>query len=392
MIIEEEFSLNQKSINIFESLLLKENNIIKLEEDISITYSEGKEDEIVNKIKNILIQSESNKFIDFSSFQNQKEKNDNEQNDENYQNNIFSIKYKNIYIGGISPNFQMREGFGINKYDEDHSFYLGQWKHNMKEGIGCLKINDDSFYIGHFHHNQLDGEGILYLKSKNIVYFGRLSNGSFDEGLYININKGVYYRGKFNNGIKNDDNCTLVEMNNKQIFIGKVENDIFENGYLCKYNYGEIESLDENGEGFIEIRFDMDKIFYYYKDHDDKVQFVYSFKEEFKEIINQNMKKIFIIEYKTKTHLIEDIINCLEYVNTLIEDDDYNNLIMYNNKNDSNLFYIFMSNYTYYLQNYKEIIENYNINDIKNEIDISQEIKRSQNEEGEDIKNFSSEN
>ena len=33
----------------------------------------------------------------------------------------------------------MREGFGLNKYENSSSFYLGQWKNNMKEGTGFLK-------------------------------------------------------------------------------------------------------------------------------------------------------------------------------------------------------------------------------------------------------------
>jgi len=50
---------------------------------------------------------------------NENDENDlNNENDEFKQNNLFSIKYKNIYIGGVSPNFQMREGFGLNKYDD----------------------------------------------------------------------------------------------------------------------------------------------------------------------------------------------------------------------------------------------------------------------------------
>ena len=383
MIIEEEFPISQKPISIFESLLPQKNSLIEMEEDVSITYSGSKETEITSKIKNILIQSESNKNIDFNSILNLKDQNDdNESNDEIYeknQNNLFSIKYKDIYIGGISPNFQMREGFGLNKYNKEHAFYFGQWKNNMKEGIGFLKINDDTFYIGYFHQNQLDGDCILYLKSKDILYLGRMSNGAFDEGVYLDINKEVYYRGKFINGRKNDNNCTMLEMNNRHIFVGKVENDIFQKGYICLYNYEEITNKDENGEDVSDIQFDLKNIFYFFRDKDDNNQFLNQFENEFKEVLHQNIKKLCYIEYETKNQ-IQYILQYFEYLNTLENDEDFNNLIKYNDKDDSSLFYIFKKNYEFYLNGYQEINEKFNINEIKNEIDISQEIQGNQDE------------
>ena len=128
-IIEDEFSLDIKPVTIFESLLQQENLTIELENDVSITYSGKKDDEITSKIKNLLMQYENDKNIDFNSILEQielnKENNENDLNNENEndfnnendefkKNNLFSIKYKDIYIGGVSPNFQMREGFGLN--------------------------------------------------------------------------------------------------------------------------------------------------------------------------------------------------------------------------------------------------------------------------------------
>ena len=75
-IIEDEFPLNIKPITIFESLLQQDNLTIELDNDIAITYSGKKDDDEINyKIKNILIQSENDKNIDFSSILEQKELN-----------------------------------------------------------------------------------------------------------------------------------------------------------------------------------------------------------------------------------------------------------------------------------------------------------------------------
>jgi len=371
MISEEEFQINQEPINIFDSLLKSKDSCINLDQDISITYSESNNPELSSKIKNFLIQNESQLNPNFDLNLYLKEGKEDDSNNENNDNNLFSINYKNIYIGGISANFKMREGFGLNKYENENIFYLGQWKNNMKEGIGLLKINDDTFYAGYFHKNQFDGNGILYDKSKNLLYIGHMNNGAFDEGVYIDIDKEVYYRGKFILGKKNDKNCTLIEMKNKQLFIGSVENDEFKKGYLCLYNSKEIQNKDENEE--INFDFSIEKIFYYYKDDNNDIKFVYNFDNEFKEILNKNMKKIFSLELFTQSQ-IENIIQYFSYLETLEEDDDYNNIIKYNEKDDKSLCFMFFSNYNYYLGNYQEEKEKYDINEIKNEIDISQDI------------------
>ena len=376
-IIEEEFQLNIKPITIFESLLKQKNSTIELRNDVTVTYSSSEDINITSKIKNLLIQSETDKNIDFDSILNSKIENADESNNANIednQDNLFSIKYKDIYIGGISPTFQKREGFGLNKYNEDQTFYVGQWKNNMKEGMGFLKIDNNIFYIGNFHQNQFDGDGILYIKNKNIFYIGHMSNGAFDEGVYLNTDNDVYYRGKFVNNIKNGDNCTMVEMKNRHIFIGKVENDIFEKGFLCQYNAEEIQN-GENGE----VNFNIEKIFYYYKDEYNNNQFINQFENQFREVLKQNMQKIFEIEIKTKGQ-IESILQYMDYLDTLSEDLDFIDLMKYNGKGENGLLYIFINNYNYYLTDYQELIQNYNINEIKNEIDISQEIQRSQNE------------
>ena len=371
-IIEDEFPLNIKPITIFESLLQQDNLTIELDNDIAITYSGKKDDDEINyKIKNILIQSENDKNIDFSSIleqkelNNQKKENDsnnenednfnnendeidennendknnkNDENDEFKQSNIFSIKYKDIYIGGISPNFQMREGFGLNKYDEDHSLYIGLWKNNMKEGFGFLKVNDDTYYIGNFHQNQLEGECILYLKSKKILYLGTFSKGSFEEGVYIDVNNDIFYRGKFINNKKNDDFCTMIEMNNRHIFVGKVDNDNFKEGYLCLYKTEEKEVKDENGDDATQIILGIEKIFYYYKNKDNNNKFIYKFENNFKEVLQQDLNDIFALEFKTKGQA-QKMFEYFDYLDILGEDADYNNLNKYKIKLSKEIFY-----------------------------------------------------
>lgn len=379
MIKEDEFPLEQKSIIIFESFLNQGNQTLELDNDITITYSGGKDTETTNKIKNILIQSEINKNIDFSSIQINKEDDNNDDDGIGTITNLFSIKYNDIYIGGISPNFLMREGLGLNKYSEE-TFYIGEWKNNMKEGLGFLKIDNNNFYIGYFHQNQLDGDGILYLKTRNIFFIGHLSNGEYDEGAYLDLNKDIYYRGKFKEGKKNDDHCTMIEMKNKHIFVGKVTDDVFERGYLCSFNTEELNVKDENDKDMPVTQFNMEKIFYFYKDKDENKQFVYQYQKDFKEILNDNFRKIFELETQTKKFYENNVLNYIEYCCTLEEDNDFNDLLRYNDKGNGGLSVIFFSNYNFYINEYKDILEEFDINDIKNKISISQELFESQNE------------
>ena len=76
---------------------------------------------------------------------------------------------------------------------------------------------------------------------------------------------------------------------------------------------------------------------------------------------------------KQKKRIIKKLNGYFDYLNTLGEDNDYNNLNKYNAKGYDNLFYIFMNNYNLYITDYQELTEKFSINQIKNELNLSQE-------------------
>ena len=192
-IIEDEFPLNIKPITIFESLLQQDNLTIELDNDIAITYSGKKDDDEINyKIKNILIQSENDKNIDFSSIleqkelNNQKKENDsnnenednfnnendeidennendknnkNDENDEFKQSNIFSIKYKDIYIGGISPNGKCgKRGFNLWQDYSDYKLYF--------DPVTILCAKTDELKVGDKLYSETDDGKRAYCVSE----------------------------------------------------------------------------------------------------------------------------------------------------------------------------------------------------------------------------------
>ena len=135
MIIEQEISFELTSDQIYQKLQISPE--LKLQKNITINYF-GDTTKLLS-IKNN--SSPSKKYVPNIK--------------SNFNSNpLLFTKYKDIYIGGISLNNNTREKFGLNKFSDD-SFYLGQWKKNMKNGIGFLKINNNISYIGAFKKNQL---------------------------------------------------------------------------------------------------------------------------------------------------------------------------------------------------------------------------------------------
>ena len=378
MIVEHEFEFHKKPIEIFNSLKEENKKPIEIENDISMVYIGKNNNEIIVQIENALKANEisNNKIltIDFPKEKNENRKNEEEEEEEEEDNKniLFLIQYKNIYLGGISLNFNLREGFGINKYENSSLFYIGQWKNNMKEGIGFLKIDENTLYIGSFINNQFQGFGILYYKSYNKFYFGEFENGKFSEGIYCDFNNELYYRGKFNQNKKNDSFCSFLEQKNRHLFIGEVIDDEFIKGYLCLFNIQETARQDENGMEEFVAYFDIDSIFYYNKNNDNNnISFINNleFENEFRNKIQENMKKIFETDYKI-SHKMTDVINYFKYLESLESDEDYNFLERYIENDEQSLEKFFIRNYSIYLRQFQEEMQEININEIRNEIEI----------------------
>ena len=367
MIFEQKFTFQKKQNEIFELLFQEGEGPLEIEKEISMIYIGDKNNVMIKEIKNILKNNEllNDNNLNINYIQEIfKDKNEN-------KNIFFLIKYKDIYIGGVSLNFDLREGFGLNKYENSSSFYIGQWKNNMKEGIGFLKIDDNTLYVGSFHLNQFEGFGMVYYKSRDSFYFGEFENGSFKEGIYCDINKKLFYRGKFNQNKKNDSFCTFLEKNNRQLFIGEVNDDIFLKGYLCLFQMNEIVRKDENGEDEFVANFDIDKIFYFDKANDKNISFIHGneFENEFSNKIQENMKKIFEVDYRME-HKMNYIIDYFNYLESLVNDEFYNILEKYNEDNEQSLEKFFLGNYNFVLNQFQEVQEEMDINEIRKEIEI----------------------
>ena len=280
-------------------------------------------------------------------------------NKEDERNYIIYIKYKDIYIGGLSIfDFKSREGFGLNKYldNKESPFYIGEWKENQKNGIGFLKIDDNHLYFGNFKENQLNDNGLYLNKDSENFFYGLFNNGDFKQGLYINLNKDIYYFGKFNNGKKNDDFSVYINYKKNRIFIGQIQNDIFINGYVI------ILKIEETKNNIIlKIR-----------------NIVYRDKDKYIPIKiknNKNLEKFIYIVPKIVNQLkmiFENFEESLSELENIYNDNTYNNRIgRYNSTENSFSFKeeIF-ENYNQYSDMFNDILKEINIDYLKNKIPL----------------------
>ena len=343
-----------------EDILINENRLDLLK----LLFIDGVIDELNDKGYKINYFGEKNKDylesliqnypIDESNIENIQNILKNQEDERNY---YIYIKYKNLYIGGLSIfDFQSREGFGLNKYlnKDDESFYIGQWEANEKNGIGFLKIDENHLYFGKFKENQINGEGLFFNKENGNYFFGLFNKGEIMKGLYINLNKDIYYFGNFFNGKKNDDFSIYINYKKKSLFLGQVQNDVFIKGYIIIFKIAETKKrtiikikniVKKSKDAYCHINI---------KQNEHLEKFIFTFPRH----IN-NLKAI-----------IKNVKIILSELGNIYNDNIYNNRIgRYNSTENSFSFENeILSNYENYSNAFNKVMKEINIQSLKNEI------------------------
>ena len=253
------------------------------------------------------------------------------------------------HIGGISIfDLTSRENFGLSKYPSTpcKSFYIGQWKNNLKSGKGFLKIDDNHLYFGEFLNNQFNGQGFYYNKDKNFN-FGEFINGIFQNGISYIMGKNVYI-GKYMNGKKNDDFCCYANLVKKTLFIGKINNDLFNEGHIASL------VINDNQSDKV-LEYIDDGMYYYIKN--EKVHKIKNLKDDelFDTIVN-----IFDLIYNLNDNIYYEIIKEYEQCD---KDKDYNNKIVRYKSRANNRFAFeaeFLDHFNIFFEHIKEKIEEIN--------------------------------
>ena len=287
----------------------------------------------------------------------QEKNDDNQLNDDDPRNSLLFIKYENIYIGAVSiKDISQRENFGLNIFSEQ-SFYIGQWKDNMKEGIGFLKIDENLMYIGNFGNNQFDGFGILYNKINGDYFFGDFNQGGYEGGIIYNEINEYFYRGKIKEGKKNDELCTYFDAKNGNLFVGEIVEDEYNKGYLAICQITEEKNNEEEEEEGEFLNFNIQKIFYFDGYGANNKSFVHynDFSEDFYAKIQDIINNIFQADYNLKD-LNESFKEFFIFLEGIKNNPDYiQNIENYNSfQNNEQCFENeFISNYYNFYQKFK---------------------------------------
>ena len=195
--------------------------------------------------------------------------------EEDSKNYITQINQdKTLFIGILNEKFE-REGYGYNKFKNGDK-YFGYYKEKKRNTHGIYfwkpyKLNNNIFkkeiYYGFWKNNKKDKHGCYIwieeeIKNKDFektnfdAYIGLFNEDKYKKGTYLSKNNNDYYLyyGEFNDiGKKNDDNAMFYSSSDKLIK-GKIENDIFIEGYIGIFdsNSGKLIDFmfcifDENG-------------------------------------------------------------------------------------------------------------------------------------------------
>ena len=103
---------------------------------------------------------------------------------------------------GRLDNDKQRQGPGVYRENKTGSVYDGDWKDNMRHGVGVLTFASGLEYSGEFFKDSIHGQGTVTLIDSS-VYTGSFFNGLFHGNgtLEDSATKSVY-TGEFSNGVR----------------------------------------------------------------------------------------------------------------------------------------------------------------------------------------------
>jgi hypothetical protein len=170
-----------------------------------------------------------------------------------FANGFGTAKGIYTYIGDFVDG--KKEGKG--KYTYFDGYYEGDWKNDVRHGIGKLVLLRGDVYEGNWVNGSMTGEG-KHIKFEGGVYVGDFVNGvKTGKGKYTSSNGGVY-EGDFVNGEKTgkgkytSSNGVVSEgewLNGKKVIIkNEIKNEINEHKVIdCKVIDPDISSTYEGG-------------------------------------------------------------------------------------------------------------------------------------------------
>ena len=170
------------------------------------------------------------------------------------------INNNNIYFLGILNDLFERDGYCINHYSNDDS-YFGYYSEDQRDKHGFYEFKPEikngkryqEFYFGLWKNDERNNRGInLWISEpeKNLpfsdfdssnfqAYVGLFDKNIYKKGTYLLKDENDYYiyHGTLDeNGNREGENCLFYSSTLEQCFYGKFEENEFISGYVCKYD------------------------------------------------------------------------------------------------------------------------------------------------------------
>ena len=145
---------------------------------------------------------------------------------------FYRFSNNDIYFGSFKYDERNYNGFYIWPQEEKNGkihteSYHGFWKDNKKYKYGIYLWLDE------------DEDNEDFEKANFSAYVGKFDGNNFIRGTFLKKSEDNYYvyHGNFTpDGKKNDEKAFFYSSSLDRLFHGKIENDIFKNGYVVYFN------------------------------------------------------------------------------------------------------------------------------------------------------------
>ena len=155
----------------------------------------------------------------------------------------------NYYIGEVFCG--MRQGKGIQYYEDGDILYEGDFVNDEPEGHGKMYYESGQYYIGQFKNSLRHGKGTHYYDNGEIMYEGDYVNDLPEGNGKLVMDNGNYYIGQFKKGMRHGKGKSYNK-NGDIAYEGELKNDV-PNGkgilYLDNGNKYEGDFVEGNFEG-----------------------------------------------------------------------------------------------------------------------------------------------
>lgn len=137
---------------------------------------------------------------------------------------LYNFSNGDKYIGKIEKNELHGKGYYV-MYDDEGIImeYMGEFKNNMREGIGQCKLKNGNLYIGEFRDDLMNGLGEMIYNNGDI-YIGQWLNGRKDGLGIFTWSDNTRYNGEFRNG-KMEGEGQCFDQSGNLIYEGQWKND-----------------------------------------------------------------------------------------------------------------------------------------------------------------------